>query len=225
MVTMTRKSSNSRPSRILKKKKQPTEITKRVLVVTEGTVTEPAYFKLLRREIEPRLGLTIKVQPKENTSAKRNTDPVSIVKECAKFKDDDLERSRSSKGDVHPYKACFAIVDVDDYDQGNPPPLTQAAQLATANDIYLLITNKKFESWLIWHNDKDVTPKQESREVSKQCENLNLTSGKRLAPQFPVGNYPQAINRAKKARSVAAGQIGPNPSSAMPLFFEILEEL
>lgn len=225
MVTMTKKSSSSRPSHILKEKKKPTEITKRVLVVSEGTVTEPAYFKLLRREIEPLLGLTIKVQPKENTNAKRNTDPVSIVKECARFKNDDLERSRSSKGDVHPYEACFAIVDVDDYDQGNPPPLTQAAQLAIANDIYLLITNKKFESWLIWHSVKDVTPKRESKEISKQCESLNLISGKRLAPHFPVANYPQAIERAKRIRSVAAGQIGPNPSSAMPLFFEILKKL
>ena len=103
--------------------------------------------------------------------------------------------------------------------------MATAAQLANSNDIYLLITNKKFESWLIWHNDKQVTPKQESKEISKQCESLKLISGKRLAPQFPIDNYPEAIKRAKSARSVAAGQIGPNPSSAMPLFFEVLEKL
>lgn len=222
---MTKKSSKSRPSRIHNKKKPPIEITKRVLIVTEGTVTEPAYFNLLRREIEPRLGLTIKVQPKESTNAKRNTDPVSIVKECVKIKNGDQAKSRSSRGDIHPYKACFAIVDVDDYDKGNPSPLTQAARLAVSNDIHLLITNKKFESWLIWHSDEHVTPKQGSKEVSRQCESLKLISGKRLAPQFPIYNYPQAIERAVNVRSVAAGQIGPNPSSAMPLFFKILGQL
>lgn len=171
---MNRTASASNPSRVNGGPRQRKEVTQRVLVVSEGTVTEPAYFNLLRRELEPRLGLAIKVQPKENANAKRNTDPLSIVNECKRLRDKDRQENSGSARDVLPFVACFAIVDVDDYDKGNSSPLKRAAKLA---------------------------------------EEENIT------------NYDQAVTRAMKTEHVKAGQVGQNPSSAMPVFFQMLERL
>lgn len=225
---MNRTASASNPSRVNGSPRQRKEVTQRVLVVSEGTVTEPAYFNLLRRELEPRLGLAIKVQPKENANAKRNTDPLSIVNECKRLRDKDRQENSGSARDVLPFVACFAIVDVDDYDKGNSSPLKRAAKLAEEENITLLITNKKFETWLVWHSDQAVQPKPESRALSKQCEDLRLFSGKKrkkLSSDFPITNYDQAVTRAMKTEHVKAGQVGQNPSSAMPVFFQMLERL
>ena len=75
--------------------------------------------------------------------------------------------------------ACFAVVDVDDWDSSRNPSsqLNKAIHLAKDNEIQLLISNLKFEVWLAWHLE-GTTPKLTSTELDKQCLHKKILNKK-----------------------------------------------
>jgi hypothetical protein len=122
--------------------------------------------------------------------------------------------------------ACFAVVDVDDWDSSRNPSsqLNKAIHLAKDNEIQLLISNLKFEVWLVWHLE-GTTPKLTSTELDKQCLHKKILNGKNLHPDFPLENYKNACIIASRQQKVTPNTKGSNPSSAIPRLFEFLEEL
>ena len=166
------------------------EIRKRILIVTEGAVTEPEYFERLRKIIAPNYAVILDVRPKLRKSRgnrKWKSNPVSVVEECISLRNHDRSQQSSNNTDQEPYVACFAIVDVDDWDSSRNPSsqLNKAIHLAKDNEIQLLISNLKFEVWLVWHLE-GTTPKLTSTELDKQCLHKKILNGKNLHPDFPL---------------------------------------
>lgn len=102
--------------------------------------------------------------------------------------------------------------------------LNKAIRLAKDNEIQLLVSNLKFEVWLVWHLE-GTTPKSTSTELDKQCLHNKILNGKNLHPDFPLENYKNACIIASRQQKVIPNTKGSNPSSAIPRLFEFLEEL
>ena len=57
----------------------------------------------------------------------------------------------------------------------------------------------------------------------KECNIEKITNKKHLAHNFPIQNYTIAVERAVAAwKQYRVNDIGPNPSSAMPWFIDLL---
>lgn len=178
---------------------------RRILVVTEGTRTEPQYIEGLNRYLRSRDATAVV------KSVPVGKDPLRVVQKCVEKRDEAAQRGKD-------FDDCVCLVDVDRHNT-----LHDAIQLAERENILLLISNIKFEVWLRWHaEDKRsaLTPKQIDDLVAK----LGLVNGKFLSPSFPF----QAVNDAcKTARDVdpgmRPGRKGPDPSSSLPILIDLMQ--
>lgn len=180
---------------------------KRILVVTEGTRTEPQYVEELNRYLRSK-GATTVVK-----SVSVGKDPLKVVQKCVEKRE---EADRRDKG----YDDCVCLVDVDRHHT-----LVEAIQLAEREGIHLLISNLKFEVWLRWHVEKKRSPLS-SAQLDAQVARLKLLDGKLLSARFPFESIHEACAVARSADpDMAAGRIGPDPSTAMPILVDLMQGL
>ena len=107
----------------------------RILVVCEGSVTEPEYFFAFRDWVRnPRVQITL---PKT-----RGT-PFTLVQLALRLKQEAARRARAESDENLHFDEVWCVYDVDDH-----PKLNDARQLAEANHIQLAISNPCFELWL-----------------------------------------------------------------------------
>lgn len=210
------------PRRRSNKHRQEAET--RVLVVSEGTVTEPQYFESMRSIVRSEYAVQLVVRPKSKGDG-WHSDPLSVVNECIRLKDEDAEKYNGK--DVNPFAGCFAVVDVDHYAQTSvkaKSTLEQALERAQEQGIQVIVSNIKFETWLLWHLG-DAVPVSSSA-LDSECMKKRAFSGKKqIAPDFPYSDYGLAAERADRRQHVKINSIGSNPSTAMPRFFEELSNI
>ena len=136
----------SRPSR---------EIARRVLVVTEGTRTEPQYVERLNTYLRSKSATTV-VKP-----VGVGQDPLRVVTKCVDLRDADARDEKA-------YDVCVCLVDVDQHST-----LPDAVRLASDEGVILLISNLKFEAWLRWHAE-DKRSALTSHQLDERVANLGL---------------------------------------------------
>jgi hypothetical protein len=184
---------------------QQRQFVRRILVVTEGSCTEPQYVEGLNRHLRSR-GAATTVKP-----VGVGKDPLKVVQKCVEKRDEAVQKDKR-------YDDCVCLVDVDEHQT-----LRAAIQLAEQEKICLLISNLKFEAWLRWHvEDKRsaLTSAQLDRLVTKR----GLINGKIISPSFPYGRVNDACKTARAIdEAMRPGRRGPNPSSAMPLLVELMQ--
>lgn len=174
----------------------------RILVVTEGKQTEPQYVELLQQFMQD-AGAIIK-------SHGVGKDPRDVVEKCIELRDREAEAGK-------PYDSCYCLVDVDEHGT-----LDAAMRMAREEGIHLLISNLKFEVWLIWHL-KDLGGERTSRELDDLVKKHGLMVGENLASGFPVKGVGDAVHRAyARDPDLAEGRVGPNPSSALPILIDAI---
>ncbi|AKK06463.1 RloB-like protein [Corynebacterium mustelae] len=185
---------------------------KHVLVVTEGTCTEPQYFENLGRVLNDKK-IAIRCIPK-GAKGNWNPDPLSVVEKAIEERDARDGEGRSK------FVECFAIVDVDEWGD----KLEKAMRLAQEEGITVIVSNPCFEVWLAMHSSKKCpSTKREIRELVEK-EGLLMKEGKSLPPDFPKQDYEVACENAKtQCKTTAANKIGPVPSTAMPVFFDLVK--
>ena len=195
----------------------------KILICTEGAVTEPQYFEGISKSIQELYHVALDVIPGQHP------DPVKVVEKCIEKK---KNKENNKKNDDLSYARCFAVVDVDHWNdpiKDKPSRLMQAIHLAQINDIDVLVSNIKFEVWLLWHKstfDKSLDSDSLDRYCSNKDNKILKDKGKTIVPDFPFQNWKEACNRANQhGRRVEANSIGRNPSSALPRLFEALEAL
>ncbi|KGF01622.1 RloB family protein [Actinomyces sp. S4-C9] len=184
----------------------------RVLVVVEGSKgkSEEVYFQRLDQELRYDVALTVVAGAGE---------PTKVLDACNQR----IEREASKVGDGSiPFDYCFLVMDED-----NHPHLNDVLEQCRQLNFDALVTNPKFELWLLWHVEdcKFVS----SSVLDKRVKSRSLVSGKNgkeLAGSFPVKDYAAAVERAKKAwREMASNEVGPNPSSGIPVYLEKLDAI
>lgn len=180
---------------------------RRILVVTEGTRTEPQYAEGLNRYLRSK-GATAIVKP-----VSVGKDPLKVVQKCVEKRDEAAQNDKEKK-----YDACVCLVDVDEHQT-----LPTAVRLAEREGIRLLISNLKFEVWLRWHAE-DKRSALTSAQLDELVTKLGLVKGKILSPSFP---FHQVRDACKIAWAVdpemRAGRKGPDPSSSMPMLVDLLQ--
>ncbi len=186
--------------------RRPTrKLHRRILVVSEGNVTEKQYVERLAQNMRAQ-GVNISVK-----TAQADSDPVSVVRKC-------IEKRNEATKQREPYDQCVCLVDVD-----NHARLDEAVNLAQRNEIQMLISNVKFEIWLLWHANDSIGAKS-----SKQLDELIAEHGlfqkkKHLSAKFPFHKVDQALDVAHRADpDLSACRKGTNPSSAMPVLINIM---
>ena len=184
----------------------------RVLVVVEGSKgkSEEVYFQRLDQELRYDVALTVVAGAGE---------PTKVLDACYQR----IEREASKVGDgSKPFDYCFLVMDED-----NHPHLNDVIEQCRQMGFHALVTNPKFELWLLWHVEdcKFVS----SSVLDKRVKSRSLVSGKNgkeLAGSFPVKDYAAAVERAKKAwRGLTSNEAGPNPSSGIPVYLEKLDAI
>ncbi len=192
---MARRKPNALPKRSL---------NTRGLVVTEGTVTEPAYVERLNQVVRDS-GVSVSV-----SSVPVGRDPVSVVRKCI-----DKRRNAEDKGKAFDW--CVCLVDRDTHAN-----LSEAISLAKKEEIALIVSNVNFELWLLWHV-ADVRSHQSAKELEKLVRKHANVEKKQIPLSFPVSAYLEACKIARVVDpDLAAGRIGPNPSSAMPVLIDLM---
>lgn len=128
-----------------------------------------------------------------------------------------LEHRDRAEGKGTPYDHCVCVVDVDQHSH-----LEDAAALARSEGLLFLVSNVKFENWLLWHRVDSLAP-HSSQNLDSLMKKHGLVEGKKLPTDFPFANVGDACSRARRADpELASSRIGPNPSSAMPLLVDLL---
>lgn len=180
------------------------KLARRILVVTEGTRTEPQYVEGLNRYLRS-AGATAVVRP-----VPVGKDPMKVVRKCIEIRDKAANEGKD-------YDVCVCLVDVDRHES-----LPAACQLAARESILLRVANLKFEVWLRWHVE-DKRSVLSSSQLDDRTAKLGLVTKKMLAPTFPFHAVEEACEIAYRAGpDLAAGRIGPDPSSAMPVLVNLM---
>ena len=200
------------------------ERRRKILVVTEGELTEPQYLERLHQYIKDRdFNLDIRPRPRKKGTGQWTSNPEAVVKKCVELKAEQERTATNSHGDEVPYEQCFAVVDVDRWDEATPggrSKLERALRAAKEHGIKVVVSNLKFETWLVWHaEDKSY---RTSKQLDDACRRLKLLSGKNITASFPIENFTVASNRALGAHATRLSAVGPNPSTSLPAFLRIL---
>ena len=207
-----------RPPRLAKSLKRSAarrEMYDRVLIVCEGTKTEPAYFNEIRNKLElSTANVTV-------TPANRS-DPMSIVAHAKH-----LQKFSAKQGNR--YDHIYCVFDRDQHENFQDAFL----QLKTRSQFKSACSWPCFEYWLILHFDYKRSPflATHNKSASQNCE-LTL---KKILPQYTKGmvgvfeilhpNTNDAILNAKRAMIDAEKTGEMNPSTEVHNLVEYLQNL
>lgn len=177
----------------------------RGLVVSEGSVTELEYVERLRQQMARDANAVIV------KAVGIGKDPAEVVRKAALLAE---QADRAGKG----YDWVCCLVDVDTHAR-LPAALTEAQK----QGLHVVVSNLKFEVWLLWHKVWFGGP-QSTSQLDRMVKEEQLLEGKHLAVRFPIENYPAAVEYAHRADpDLADRRKGPDPSSSMPLLLDLMK--
>lgn len=184
----------------------------RVVVVTEGALTEPKYLRsfnlihtdnAIRLVIRPGIG-----------------DPRAVVERAVREK-------KALRGDsLAGQDTVWAVFDRDVH-----PRFAEAIDLARGNDILLAVSNPCFEIWGVFHYrdfDAEVHRHECQRELARLCPSYS-SSGSKVFDDSAIieQGYSSAVARAKNSRRrrQKEGNSEGNPSTRVYLLTEYILKL
>lgn len=184
----------------------------RVVVVTEGALTEPKYLRsfnlihtdnAIRLVIRPGIG-----------------DPRAVVERAVQVK-------KALRGDsLAGQDTVWAVFDRDEH-----PRFPEAVDMAKANDILLAVSNPCFEIWGVFHYrefDAPVHRHDCQRELARLCTSYSTSGSKVFDDSAAIAqNYSSAVARAKNSRRRRQEEERPegNPSTRIYLLTEHILKL
>lgn len=175
----------------------PREPRRIIRVLTEGSVTERDYLKILERQ-NPQIKIDL---------AESGMVPLTLVKRARRYtKQSKRAKHRTGTPD---FDEIWCVFDVDDH-----PNVKQALQEARDSYIRTVISNPCFELWLLLH-EQDQTAHIDRHDLQKKCQKLGLMDGKRIRSEA-IPLFSEAIEAARR-RAVALDELhegnGSEPNS------------
>lgn len=171
-----------------------------IVVVTEGTSTEPGYFKVFK-QLHGSESAALKVIP-------LGADPRAVVERAIDETPLDPEPSGND--------SVWAVFDRDDHERFN-----EAVDLARGNNIKTAVSNPCFELWGILHYELLDAPTHRhdcQRRLRELCGGYRQSSGKRFEDAGVVnGQHGEAVRRARELlrRRNQEGEPSGNPSTTV----------
>lgn len=209
-------SRKPRPLNYIQRRKPFREQYERILIVCEGTKTEPKYFGAMKRKLH----LTSLVVEGKHCKS----EPDKVVGYAVELK---------TKAAVHPEEAFDHVWCILDVEAPTPhAPLEKAINTAKAEGIKLALSNPCFEYWYILHYKKTSAPFHTSKAVVASLEKYH--------PQYQKGSddiveaiYPDTKTAIKNAKEVLKekhcgedlSKSGCNPSTHVHKIVEYLQKM
>lgn len=160
-------------------------VKKTVVVVCEGTTTEPQYIEALAAEPEVRHVAAVDLRLE---AADEGEVPLTLVRRAIAIE----RRAKKEGGEVD---EIWCVFDVEW--PRNHPNLREAMTLAESNGIHLAVSNPCFEIWLILHF-KDAAGFLLNDEVRRERRGCDSQTGKHLDPQIYMPRRAAAVERAAR---------------------------
>ena len=184
------------------KRRRPTRQPKeRILVVCEGVVTEPRYFRALQHHARnPRVHVEI---------AKEAGSPITVVQIAIRLKQAAAIDAARLQDDNLRWDQVWGVFDVDEH-----PNLDRARALAEAESIKLAISNPCFELWALLHfRDQHAHIERDRVRAALQSHLVNYDKELDFAKLHPT--YADAVWRAENLdrEAEAQGESGRNPTT------------
>ena len=180
----------------------------RLLIVCEGKVTEPKYFRGFANACKnPRV--TLEIAPEAGV-------PLTVVKEACKHKNQAEQEAKREKDDNLEYDSVWAVFDVDEH-----PKIPDAIQMARDDSIHLAVSNPAFELWLLLHF-RDPPGMKGRAEVRRLLDAYITGYDKHVNYEDYADGYSDAVKRATPlgACNLQTCQPGPNPSTGVHFLTE-----
>tara|TARA_B110001469_G_scaffold81371_1_gene76986 strand:+ start:8713 stop:9441 length:729 start_codon:yes stop_codon:yes gene_type:complete len=198
------------------------------LIVTEGTVTEPTYFSLLRNELQLK-AVDVKITPSWAS------DPLHVVNAAADVVTDLADRARKNKlsnDEVRKYDHVWAVIDTDVAARNGI--WGDVVQLAQSKKVKLAHSTPCFEFWLLLHfgatTRSDLvdgtTAKKVVEETLGQPYSTNQKIATEVMPLF-LKHWPEAVRNAeivRKHHHDARTRSPANPSTEIDLLVRSLND-
>jgi len=192
-------------------------VGRRVVIVCEGSKTEPGYFNGIRQSMRLPTAQVYVVHPNA-------TDPLSIVRAAIDYRRQRVREHAWSTGD-----SAWAVFDGDEHQHADPHNWNDAIQTADSQGINLAVSNPCFELWYLLHYQDQFA--QLSREDAERRISGHLGEYQKAKVYWPDPLEPltqEAIGRARQLadRLVAdGGRRHSNPSTDVFNLVESLLEL
>ncbi len=183
-----------------------------VLIVCEGEVTEPEYFRGFQSDCRnPR----VKIEVADEWGV-----PRTLVEIAKRHKKEAAENAHREKDENLAYDSVWCVFDIDEH-----PHVPDAEQMARDNDINLAISNPCFELWLLLHF-RDNPGMQHRTRIQDMLTAFVPEYDKHVEyATYSVG-YLEAVTRAKRMDQAAknAGESGRNPTTDVYRLTELIRD-
>lgn len=182
----------------------------RILVVTEGRLTEPQYLDgFVKACRNPRVCLVV---------ARDHGTPRRLVEIAKELKGQAQQEARKHDDENLLYDAVWCVFDVDEH-----PKIDEAVDMARANGIRLAISNPCFELWLLLHF-RDSPGSQHRHRLQDMMGTYVADYAKSIDFGLFAGGYTDAVARARRLEKAAdeAGESGRCPTTGV---FHLTEDI
>jgi hypothetical protein len=182
----------------------------RILIVSEGEITEPEYFRAFAKACRnPRVDVEI---------ATEHGVPRTVVEVARDRKKEGAQEAAREKDDNLAYDSVWCVFDIDEH-----PRVGEAKEMARDNGIDLAISNPCFELWLFLHFAEN--PGMQDRAAIKQkLKRHVLKYDKHIDYATYSAGYEQAVTRASKMDQAAEEAHEPhrNPTTGVYNLTELI---
>lgn len=196
-----RRNRDRRPARAAATKNP----ARRLLVVCEGTVTEPAYLRGFERHIR---NATLVIDMPDDA---HGAVPLTLVNRAHDLKRQAEKHARREKDAFLAYDEVWCVFDIDEH-----PHINEAFQLAAANSIKLAVSNPCFELWLLLHF-RESPGAWDRRDLQRMVGEFIVGYAKRLdfeAFKLQVGDVTRRARRLNQDAD-NEGEPGRNPTTGV----------
>lgn len=198
------------------------------LIVTEGTITEPVYFKQLRESLSLK-AVDVNVLPGPTS------DPARVIKEADLIVRNLAKRSGNAKrfanNEIARYDHVWAVVDTDVSIRNGS--WEDVKKLAAEKNVKLAHSSPCVEFWLRLHFGYTTSSllngkiaKKEVERVLGQSYSTNKAEAKKAIALF-LNKWPDAVRHAEKVRAhhqSAGTQLPANPSTEVDRLVRALND-
>jgi len=182
----------------------------RILVVCEGRVTEPEYFKALQHEFRNPL-VHVEID-------KQGGVPLTVVNRAIELDNQANDQSKRFQEDDLKYDDVWCVIDVDEH-----PHLAQALELAQKSGVKVAVSNPCIELWALLHF-RDQTERIHRHDAQQALKAFMPKYDKVLDFDRMRRAYTKAAERAQSLRKTAEamGEPNRNPSTGVHLLAELI---
>jgi hypothetical protein len=176
----------------------------RILIVSEGDVTEPEYFRGFANACRnPRV--TVEIAPEHGV-------PRTVVEAARDRKREAENQAEREKDDNLAYDSVWSVFDIDDH-----PRIGEAKDMARDNNIRLAISNPCFELWLLLHFRENPGMQHRANTREKLKEHLP-DYDKHIDYASCCEGYEQAVMRARRMDEAAESASEPHRNPTIGVY-------